>query len=492
MTPCFLFVADRLAKLKARPFLTDDILIEPISNTKVYSKSAQVSHARNNSYDNSMKVGSPNFSYTRSFDVLNNTLNTTVSSISSMQSTPSTKFVTNVQSIASTKTSGNRPYSAFPGERVLGDSSRNGVDGKFTRLQSQKEPSPIANYKDVEPPNSPTKSFYLANSFGIPSPIMNRSKTMFNSFSTTNTNDTLEDIYLSKNLPEQEYYKHENSMLRNPSHDPGTQKSSNGSARQYLDYKAEKSISHKYNLDDLPSSPRLILKQKDPQDHFTAQLMVRNEIKNLQINEPINCSKLSDICKKQPPITIAATIAVSHGVNYIPHTQSGIHEVNKTIQRRISTTRPCSSSDVDQIPQSTKVESFQLNNFSSPNVFENGNERIGSEHKMFTFSPYAHSAQSLQDISNKQYIFGPEKNSSPQGRVCNTYGPSFDMVDCKNSDVASFSKTADANSVVNKEISAAEIASHLYMLKGYKDTDIAPMLGKKSVFNAIVIFSFIN
>ncbi|XP_047128258.1 PH and SEC7 domain-containing protein 4 isoform X1 [Hydra vulgaris] len=447
---------DRLAKLKARPFLADDTLIEPLHAIKDavpsdynYIKQTQVSssYGRNNSLDNSVNLQSPNISFSRSFDVLNSSINS---------------IVPNKQSIPSTKNQGSRPYSAFPGDRVLGESSRNGVDGRFTRLQSHEESSYVTN--NIESPSSPKKSSLLAQSFGIPSPIMNRSKSTFNY--VTLANNKLEVDGLKRTSPDN-LCKHENNLQAISQHNTYAKKH-NGHIRN--EYKAEK-ISYQQHLDDLPSSPRLIA-QKNPPDNLTSPLLNHNEINNLKINES-NKSPSPHNLKKQPFVYIMPPSSVSNSASCTPQVDNSLNEVSKPVQRRISNIRPCSSSDVDQIPQSLKVESFQSNNFSSPNVFENDNERIGSEQKKLTLTPYTHPALSLQDI-NKQFIFCPQQSSS--SRVCPTFEPSPDLVNSKHVDDSL--KTSDV--INNIEISPLEIASRLYTLNGYKDTDVAPMLGKNT------------
>ena len=121
-------------------------------------------------------------------------------------------------------------------------------------------------------------------------------------------------------------------------------------------------------------------------------------------------------------------------------------------------------------------------NYSSPNIYDDS-ERMSSEQKQLTLTPYTHSSHSLSKGENRRRgsdEYSPDPVHSPLHITLNnssvasssTISPVSYMTE---SDVTSSASSSQAK----EEVSPADIASRLFTLNGYKESDVAPLLGKK-------------
>lgn len=123
-----------------------------------------------------------------------------------------------------------------------------------------------------------------------------------------------------------------------------------------------------------------------------------------------------------------------------------------------------------------------LNNHSSPNIYPN-NDLIYSEHKNISLNPVTQSQHSInKNHYNEQIIKNIDsRHLSPCSNQ--TINTSQEHSPCSSSLSSSHLESpgvlSTTASVCSDEVSPADIASRLFTLNGYKDCDVAPLLGKK-------------
>lgn len=131
----------------------------------------------------------------------------------------------------------------------------------------------------------------------------------------------------------------------------------------------------------------------------------------------------------------------------------------------------------------------QNSNYSSPNIF-NGSERMHSEHKGITLTPATHSVYALSkpEEPTTPPSNGYDKEESLLSPLSITTTPQSTSNSAMSSSAVSpmsflteseLSGSMSSNQITKEEVSPADIASRLFTLNGYKDTDVAPLLGKK-------------
>lgn len=118
-------------------------------------------------------------------------------------------------------------------------------------------------------------------------------------------------------------------------------------------------------------------------------------------------------------------------------------------------------------------ESFD--NYSDPNLFEDVNHKH-QEHRSLTLTPYAHSNEI---ISSTSIMYDNINNSLVQEKIAGHHDQQLLPTKQPTVEPLNISKFA----IESDDISPADVASRLFTLNGYKDSDVAPMLGKNTDFS---------
>jgi len=120
-------------------------------------------------------------------------------------------------------------------------------------------------------------------------------------------------------------------------------------------------------------------------------------------------------------------------------------------------------------------------NYSSPNIYDDS-ERMYSEQKELTLTPYTHSSNSLSKEEHRRGAddFIPDSVHSPLHVTLNNSSVASSSTISPVSYLTESDVTSSASSSQAKEeVCPADIASRLFTLNGYKESDVAPLLGKK-------------
>ena len=123
-------------------------------------------------------------------------------------------------------------------------------------------------------------------------------------------------------------------------------------------------------------------------------------------------------------------------------------------------------------------------NYSSPNIYDDSQRHMSNEQKELSLTPSALSTRSLSKLpSTSQNNDYDEQIHSPLHITLNNSSMASSSTVSPIRFLAESDDVASSVSSQNKEeVSPADIASRLFTLNGYKDSDVAPLLGKKYYF----------
>lgn len=136
--------------------------------------------------------------------------------------------------------------------------------------------------------------------------------------------------------------------------------------------------------------------------------------------------------------------------------------------------------------QSCRRDFHAHSNYSSPNVFEES-ERTYSVHKALTLTPVSHSVHSLAKpnfYEDQELSFNDSSHLLP----LSMHTPNSTCV----APSMMSSPVSSTTSNMSQNVCPADIASRLFTLNGYKDSDVAPLLGKNTEFSQSVCREYLR
>ena len=148
-------------------------------------------------------------------------------------------------------------------------------------------------------------------------------------------------------------------------------------------------------------------------------------------------------------------------------------ELNKHAQtQHLSVTSP---------PPRQMRQKNKQSNYSSPNIYDDSQWCMSSEQKELSLTPCTLSSHSLSKIStsNSRNDDFDERIHSPLHVTLNNSSMASSSTVSPMSYLAESDVSSSVSSNTKEEVSPADIASRLFTLNGYKDSDVAPLLGKK-------------
>ncbi|XP_066936401.1 PH and SEC7 domain-containing protein-like isoform X2 [Clytia hemisphaerica] len=136
-------------------------------------------------------------------------------------------------------------------------------------------------------------------------------------------------------------------------------------------------------------------------------------------------------------------------------------------------------------PRQMRQNKNKQSNHSSPNIYDDSQWCMTSEQKELSLTPCTLSSHSLSKISTSNSRNGDfdERIHSPLHVTLNNTSMASSSTVSPMSYLAESDVSSSVSSNTKEEVSPADIASRLFTLNGYKDSDIAPLLGKNSDFS---------
>ena len=151
--------------------------------------------------------------------------------------------------------------------------------------------------------------------------------------------------------------------------------------------------------------------------------------------------------------------------------------------RNDSISQPSTQNLSSPLPRQMR-QNHKQSNYSSPNIYDDSQRQMSNEQKHLTLTPSTLSSRSLSKLpstSNQNNEYN-DRIHSPLHVTLNNSSMASSSTVSPMSFLAESEISSSVSSQNKEEVSPADIASRLFTLNGYKDSDVAPLLGKKYYF----------
>ena len=472
-----------MAKLKARPFLAEGTLIEPpkvlsedgTSQDKRYRFTPPIDHHQ-------QQRASPNkLNHIDAHNVLQSRTRTVGSPQSYEQGTDGKYFYKPASSPAGSIESYTPPNNlqSFQGSRQSSPGGHSsGSSSRYSEpAMSNKSSSPKSNKSDRSSKQVTTATAHLYNLEDLPrSP---RYYTQQPAIEPTYNSLGNKDKYSSKDYCSNQNYLQEHGYVAiSPVREPPTPTNPNLVIRPTLSTLSSPSTptssihrhtqGRKYNSYD-----RLSVENNHGQRMEQPQKSAPHYKKEGQFEFSDGC--IQSVQEKGPEYTKVTNRPYSNpeldkelnnGYNLKNDTQPSTHNLTSPLPRQMR-------------PNNKK------SNYSSPNIYDDSQRHMSNEQKELSLTPSALSTRSLSKLpsaSSQNNDYDEEVHSPLHITLNNSSMASSSTVSPMSYLAESDDVSSSLSSQNKEEVSPADIASRLFTLNGYKDSDVAPLLGKKYYF----------
>jgi len=421
---------DRLSKLKARPFLAEDTLIDPPGVSKATIQQQQ--HQCSQQKDFNRTVGSPkNYEYgTDGKFTQHAAMNSSYSSKSLPQASP---YLSQ---------NSPRKISASSSHKISASSSRN--------YHTQQQQNSSSYQVSVYPNNSRQKQ----------SPVITKAL-----------------VYDLDNLPRS---PREISSYQKQSPRPSYRSIANQnkySTDEYYTCNFNKNTSAQTSQ-RIPSQQQQ--QQQQQQQHYQqANLNIQQQRREGPRSAPYDINNTSSF-----------TFVDGNNTSVEGRRPQSNPDLETNYPKKIPLKSSESYNNDKSYTLNHNPSSYNRSNYSSPNVFEDS-DQVYSEGKSLTLKQSSFSVQSLNQSNHfdQNHVLFDEDSLTPltlqipseeqSFNSSTTASPNFDIT----TNYSSLSESSSSTLHGNEAASPADIASRLFSLNGYQDKDVAPLLGKNTDYS---------